>query len=166
MAKENVNMEININQVDSQVLGILVLVPITSIDSERIKKTSLACSNCHKRSYSKFCPECGGKIIETECEGSYIEVKPLPDVRQEMEELGIVNHLPFSEEIEEGDYWRFLVKEYETIGHRSFFEPFHKEYDINLIKSDLDEAKEKFKTILDKYNGEVIFGLAGECVDW
>jgi hypothetical protein len=38
--------------------------------------------------------------------------------------------------------------------------------DLEKIQKDLEEAKVKFKDIIEKYNGCVVFGVAGQFTDW
>ena len=41
-----------------------------------------------------------------------------------------------------------------------------KKLDLKQIQDDLNEAKKKFKEVLKKYKGKVVFGIAGEHADW
>jgi hypothetical protein len=169
---------INCEHIDAQTVGIIVVIPVAGTEDQPVIATYNRCEKCEKQSknYDNFCSHCGGKIIEvtekikhgngyeTEYE---TEVVPLPDVRKEMAELGIKHHLPFGEDFEENSVvWKFVFKAYATIGHQSYFRPFLEELDIKQIQDDLEEAKEKFKNILEKYNGKVVFGIAGDFADW
>jgi hypothetical protein len=163
---------INDGSVDSQTVGIIIVIPVTGTEEQPLIARYERCEGCERpaRNFEKFCSHCGGKIVEVTDKikfGNKYETEnvPLPDVRKEMEELGIESHLPFGEDRDE-DSWKFVFKCYETIGHRSHFCPFLHELDIKQIQADLEEAKEKFKEILKKYNGKVVFGIAGEFADW
>jgi hypothetical protein len=166
--------------VDSQVLGILVVIPVTGSKKEPLMATFNKCDKCGRlqNGYGEFCSHCGGKYIEvTESPKNYRgdnqeQTVPIPDVRAEMKELGIENHVTFGEDsigegfIEDDCNWVFIVKEYITLGDYNYYRPFVKEFDLQQIQNDLAEAKEKFKDITAKYNGKVVFGLTGEHVDW
>lgn len=170
---------INVGSVDSQTVGIIIIIPVTGTEEQPLIARYDRCEvcECPARNFEKFCSHCGGKIVEVTdkikfftdkikfCTKYETENIPLPDVRKEMAELGIESHLPFGEDRDEGS-WKFVFKCYETIGHRSHFYPFLKELNIKQIQADLEEAKEKFKNILDKYNGKVVFGIAGDFADW
>jgi hypothetical protein len=162
---------INTVSVDSQTIGILVIIPVTGTEEQPIIATYKKCEKCkiESRQYENFCSHCGGKIIEvTEQPKNQVQEIPLPDVRNEMKELGIEIHSPFREDFGDGDGadWVFVIKGYTTLGHRSDFEPFIKELDIQQIQNDLIIAKDKFKDIITKYNGKVVFGIVGEHTDW
>jgi hypothetical protein len=173
---------INYGSVDSQTIGIIIVIPVTGVEAQPVIAKYNRCDKCERQSqnYDKFCSHCGGKIIEvtekvkvkygngyeTECyETEYV---PIPDVRKEMNELGIENHLPFDEDYDEeaNPVWKFVFKDYKTIGHRSDFIPFLEELDLKKIQADLKKAKEKFKAVIEKYNGKVVFGIAGDFADW
>lgn len=163
---------INYEPVDAQTIGIIIVIPVTGIESRPVIATYNRCEKCERESrgnYDKFCPVCGGQIIEVtdkiKTHGDYMtENIPLPDVRQEMNNLGIENHLPFGEE--EDMVWKFVFKNYATIGHRQYYVPFLEELDLEQIQRDLKEAKEKFGEVIKKYNGKVVFGIAGDFADW
>lgn len=40
------------------------------------------------------------------------------------------------------------------------------ELDLKKIAKDLKDTRKKFAAILEKYNGKVVFGVAGEHADW
>lgn len=161
---------INYESVDAQTIGIIIVIPVTGIESRPIIATYNRCEKCERESrYNKFCSFCGGQIIEVtdklKIGGGYkTEDIPLPDVRQEMNDLGIENHLPF--EYEEDMVWKFVFKCYTTIGGDKYHVPFLEELDLEQIQRDLKEAKEKFGEMIKKYNGKVVFGIAGEFADW
>lgn len=171
---------INTESVDSQILGILVVIPVTGSKTEPIIATFEKCDKCGRlqQGYGEFCSSCGGKFIEvTESPMNYrgdIEEQnvPVPDIRAEMKELGIDNHVTFGEDsigkdfVEDDCNWVFIVKEYKTLGDDTYFRPFLEELDVQQIQNDLAEAKEKFKDVITKYNGKVVFGLTGDHVDW
>ncbi len=162
---------INTESVDAQTIGILVIIPITGGDEKPIIATYKRCEKCERKSlpYENFCPHCGGQITEIteQLKGKFQEV-PLPDVRNEMKELGVEMHAPLRYDFGDGDGadWVFIVKGYLTLGHRCYFEPFVEELDIQQIQNDLEEAKEKFKDIITKHNGKVVFGIVGDHADW
>jgi len=167
----NYHNSINYGSVDSQTVGIIVVIPVTGTEEHPVIATYNRCESCERqaRNYEKFCSHCGGKIVEVTDKVKFgnkyeMENVPLPDVRKEMAELGIEEHLP-REDCDDGA-WKFVFKCYETIGHRSHFCPFLEELDIKQIQADLEEAKDKFKNILKKHNGKVVFGIAGDCADW
>jgi hypothetical protein len=166
--------------VDSQVLGILVVIPVTGSKKEPLMATFKKCDKCGRLQNwgsELFCSTCGGKFIEvTEFPKNYRgdnqeQTVPIPDVRAEMKELGIENHVTFGEDsisedfIEDDCNWIFVIKEYLALGNQDYFQPFLKELDLQQIQNDLAEAKEKFKEITAKYNGKVVFGLTGDHVD-
>lgn len=164
---------VNQQGVDAQVLGILVVVPVTGFETKPQIITHKRCENCEKEStHDNFCSHCGGKIVEvTEPRKSYGQVctqqVPVPDVRQEMSALGIDEHLPFDEYYEDDDcQWVFVYKNYKTIGHRSDFQVFLDEFNITDIKDDIERAQTKFEDVIKKYNGRVVFGLASSNEDW
>jgi len=164
---------INYGSIDSQTVGIIIVIPVTGTEEQPVVAKHNRCEKCERESqnYDKFCSFCGGKIVEVteklKCGNGYVtESVPLPDVRKEMKELGIEYHLPFGEDLEDDSEWKFVFKCYETIGHRRHFCPFLKELNIKQIQTDLEEAKEKFKKILKKYKGKVVFGIAGDFADW
>jgi len=166
---------INYSSVDSQTVGIIIVIPVTGIEAQPIIAKYDRCEKCERQAnnYEKFCPTCGGKIVEVTDKlkrfGNYeTEDVPLPDVRKEMTDLGIEYHLPFNEncDIEDNMVWKFVFKSYMTLGDQDYYRPFLEEFDLKQIQNDLDEAKEKFKTVLDKYNGKVVFGIGGEYSDW
>lgn len=165
---------INRESVDAQVIGIIILIPITSVEEQPLIGTFNKCKKCDAQSdniYSKFCSICGSEIIEVTEQLKYFgyvktQKVPLPDVREEIKNLINKEHLPFNDYIGTNDYWKFVYKEYKTIGHRSDFVSFVEEFDIKQIKNDLKEANIKLKKILEKYNGKVIFGIAGDFADW
>ena len=169
------SISINYSPVDAQVIGIIVVIPITGLEDQPVIKTYKRCEKCEVLSndYNKFCPRCSGKIVEVTDKiktfgGNYqTENVPLPDVREEMAALGVKNHLPFGEDYDEDRMvWKFVFKEYATIGHRRYFQPFLEELDLKQIQDDLNEAKEKFKEIIEKYNAKIVFGIAGDFADW
>lgn len=173
---------INYEPIDAQVVGIIILIPVVGMQEQPVIETYKQCQKCEVRPHNdwdEFCSKCGGPVVSVTGKvkllgghkNQYVtEDIPLPDVRAEMKELGIERfHLPFDEDGEVGyaDFvWKFVYKEYETIGHRSHFVPFITELNIKQISDDLEEAKEKFKKILKKYKGKVVFGIAGEHADW
>ena len=166
---------INYGSVDAQVIGIIIIIPVTDIEEQPVIAKYNKCDKCEiqSRNYDKFCSHCGGKIIEVtekvkRGNNNYeTEDVPIPDVRKEIADLGIEKHLPFG-----GDYdledmvWKFVFKSYATIGDTNHLNPFLDELDIKQIQDDLNEAKEKFKSVIEKYNGKVVFGIAGEYADW
>lgn len=164
---------INYEPVDAQTIGIIIVIPVTGIEARPVIATYKRCEKCERESrgnYDEFCSFCGGKIIEVtdkvKTHNTYMtEDVPLPDVRQEMNDLGIKNHLPFGEYVE-SMFWKFVFKEYVTIGHRQYYIPFLEELNIEQIQHDLEEAKDKFSEVIKKYNGKVVFGIAGEFADW
>ncbi len=142
------NNPINTNTVDSQSVGILVVIPVTGIKEESALFTFHKCEKCKREilGMDKFCSNCGGKIIEVtehkEYGGKLVTQEiPIPDVREEMNQLGIKYHLPFDECFEEDSNWVFLIKEYTTFGHRSYFSPFLEEYDLKQIQKDLKKCQ-------------------------
>lgn len=168
---------INTESVDSQVVGILVVIPVTNSEMKPIVVTHERCEKCKREQhgYGEFCSHCGGKIIEvTENLKQFRDEiaqqsVPIPDVRNEMKELGIESHVPFREDfkdIKDGIEWVFVAKEYATIGDRNYFKPFLDELDLLQIQEDLAEAKEKFKEVIQKYNGRVVFGITEDHTDW
>lgn len=179
---------VSVENVDSQVVGILVVIPVTGSKKEPLVATFKKCEKCEgiQNGYGEFCSFCGGKYIEvtespkrsggrrtyTDEPEVAMQIVPLPDVRAEMKELGIDNHVTFGDDvfyedaIEDDCNWIFVVKEYLTIADRDFFQPFLEELDLQQIQNDLTEAKEKFKDVIAKYNGKVVFGLTGEHSDW
>lgn len=169
---------INTESVDTQVVGILVIIPVTDSEMKPIVVTHSRCEKCEreKYGYGEFCSHCGGKIIEVtenlkQFSGEIAQQSvPIPDARNEMRELGIESHVPFREDfadvIEDGIEWVFVAKEYTAIGDRGYFEPFLEELNLQQIQEDLAEAKEKFKDVIQKYNGKVVFGITGEHTDW
>ncbi|MCK9567622.1 hypothetical protein M0R72_01570 [Candidatus Pacearchaeota archaeon] len=162
---------INYESVDAQTIGIIIVIPVTGMEKRPFIATYHKCEGCERQAqYENFCSKCGGKIIEVTEKVKYhnsyqMEDVPIPDVRQEMNDLGIENHLPFNED-QEDMVWKFVFKCYATIGDRSYHVPFIEELDLKQIHSDLEEAKEKFKEVLEKYNGKVVFGIAGDFADW
>jgi hypothetical protein len=163
---------INYESVDAQTIGIIIVIPVIGVEEQPVIATYNRCEKCEReaRHYDKFCSICGGQIVEVTDkikthDGYTTEDVPIPDVRKEMAELGIENHLPFDEDLE-GMVWKFVFKCYATIGNSNYFTPFLEELDLKQIQNDLDEAKEKFKTVIEKYNGKVVFGIAGEFADW
>lgn len=170
---------ISTENIDSQILGILVIIPVTGTKEEPLIATFKKCDKCGRlqNGYGEFCSHCGGKYIEvTESPKNYRgdnqkQVVPVPDVRAEMKELGINNHVTFGKDLKDAFIkcdcnWVFIVKEYITLGDDNYFRPFIKEFNLLQIQNDLVEAKEKFKDVITKYNGKVVFGLTGEHVDW
>lgn len=169
---------INYDAVNSQVIGIIVTIPITGYENQQVVVKHFRCESCEFRpefgQYEKFCSRCGNKIIyiteklkrfaNKECtEYSMVKV-PLPDIRSEMCEIGLKEHLPFDDD--NLDCWKFVYKEYLTICNRDYFIPFVEKLNLKNIVTDLKEAKEKLKTILEKYNGNVFFGIAGQFSDF
>lgn len=166
-------VSINYGPVDAQVIGIIIVIPITGLEDRPVIATYKRCEKCERQSDDEFCSKCGGKIIEvtnkikTFDDGYDTEEIPIPDVREEMAELGIKNHLTFGEGYDVEDMvWKFVFKSYAVIGDRKYFQPFLEKLDLNRINKDLNEAKEKFKKIIKKYNGKIVFGIAGAHVDW
>lgn len=147
------------------------MIPVTGVEERPVIATYNKCEKCERPwNYEKFCSFCGGKIIEVtdkiklSRDRYTTEDVPLPDVRQEMKDLGIEDHLPFEED--DRMVWKFVFKCYTTIGNDNHHQPFLEELDIKQIQSDIKEAKEKFKDVLEKHNGKVVFGIAGEFADW
>jgi hypothetical protein len=169
-------MKINYNCVDSQVIGILVIVPVVGIKNEPIIETYNRCSTCERQPvhYAKFCSICGGQIVEVTDKIKYYnsfvsQNIPLPDVRKEMADLGIEDHLPFSEDEDTSDenfVWKFVFKSYAALGHRTDYMSYLQKLDIEQISSDLEEAKEKFKSIIEKHDAKIVFGIAGDFAVW
>jgi hypothetical protein len=181
---------INKGNIDSQVVGIIITFPITGEERQPITITHEKCKKCERqKGYGNFCSHCGGEfhtVTEHMKDGNRswtgrtarTQTIPLPDVRAEMKELGIENHLPMEVEVDQyrpndevpyeyTDEWKFVYVEYETLGHRSHYsQPFLEVLDLKKIQKDLEEAKVKFKDILEKYNGRVVFGIAGQHTDW
>jgi hypothetical protein len=166
---------INDASIDSHVIGIIITFPIIGEEEQPVIGTFEKCKKCdtQKNGYGKFCSNCGGEFhTVTESVKDWGKVRtqqvPLPDVRAEMKELGIKNHLPMDldnlEDLEEE--WKFVYIEYKCLGHRSSYGPFLDELDLEKIQKDLEEAKVKFKDIIEKYNGCVVFGVAGQFTDW
>lgn len=164
---------INYESVDSQAVGIIIVIPVTGVEERPVIAKYNRCEKCEREAgnYEKFCSFCGGQIVEVTDKIKIgndrytTENVPLPDVRQEMKDLGIEYHLPFSED-EESMEWKFAFKCYTTIGDSHYHTPFLEELDLKQIQDDLKEAKKKFKNILEKYNGKVVFGIAGDFADW
>lgn len=169
---------INKESVDTQVVGILVVIPVTGSEMKPIMITHSRCEKCEREQhrYGEFCSHCGGKIIEVtenlkQFRGEIAQQPvPIPDVRSEMKELGIESHVPFREDfsnvIEYGIEWVFVAKEYVVIGDGDYFKPFLEELNLQQIQEDLMEAKEKFKDVIQKYNGRVVFGITGDHTGW
>jgi hypothetical protein len=163
---------INYESVDAQTIGIIIVIPVTGIESRPIIATYNRCEKCERifGNYDKFCSFCGGQIIEVTDKlkrgGRYTtENVPLPDVRQEINDLGIENHLPFGNYDDvESMVWKFIFKKYASIGDDKYHVPFLEELDLKQIQRDLTEAKKKFGEVIKKYNGKVVFGIAGENV--
>lgn len=177
------NLINNDEGVDGQVIGIIVTFPITGEEEQAIIVTHEKCKKCQRErcGYGNFCSQCGGEFhTVTEEQKDYrgkvsTQKIPLPDVREDMKALGIEEHLPMEIDQHQDyktkkwvytDCWKFVYKEYKTVGHRSDFVPFLNKLDIEQIQKDLEEAKEKFKAVLKKHKGHVIFGVAGVHADW
>lgn len=161
------------NTINAQTLGILIVIPTVGVSEQPIIQTFQECEKCGRRSRDEFCSRCGGKIIQItgplkDYKGNVEKQEvPIPDIRNEMKKLGVERYTPFDENEDDylADGWIFIVKRY-----KSFDEPgdFVRLSELNLqqIQNDLNETKEKFKDIITKYNGKVVFGIAGEFFDW
>lgn len=173
---------INDENVDSQVVGIIVTIPMTGVKKEPIIITHKVCEKCDREEvYGNFCKHCGGKIVEKTEPWKYgnetrEQEVPQPDVREEMKALGMEYHLPMEisryqktskSKAVYTDTWKFVYKSYALLGHRSHYRSFVEKLDLAQIQKDLEEAKQKLKPVLKKYKGsQVIFGIAGQHTDW
>ena len=154
--------ELNSNNIDSQVIGILLVVPIT-IKEKTITKTELGC-DCRAvhciGGINKYCSICGKEFENKERQS--IKLLPEPDLRSELGD----NYQPVDLDCDDDDKMVFILKEYITIGDRSHFSTFVKELNISTISSDLDSYIKKYKTLCKKHEAKIIFGVTGAFTDW
>lgn len=149
--------------IDSQVIGIIIRVPIIGFDERELDQINNKCEKCERiaKPSEKFCSNCGGKNIETIESCIYTQIIPIPDLRKDMNVFGVKKYAPFNEEIEKEKYWNFIYKEYFVIESRNSFEPFI--YNINLkqVNIDIELAKDIFKNIIKRHKAEVNFSVIG-----
>ena len=153
------------NEYNMILVGTAIFIPIETWKGFEEDLFYHKCPKCKMGVQERFCGNCGSESVKEKYSVLRKEI-PQPDIREELKSLKL-RYIPFQIDQDKVDNWVIPITiDFDVSYDRSGYSLIHHDMSKTDIANQLKKDKLKYKDLIKKYNGRIIYGAIGSYYDY